>query len=62
MFSITNIFQFKEVPKNLDGHELFVWKQRQEIEEKKIRIKLEKAYEQEKSKSVIMKKCNRIYH
>jgi hypothetical protein len=27
-----------------------VWKQRQEIEEKKIRIKLEKAYEQEKSK------------
>ena len=29
---------------------MFVWKQRQEIEEKKIRIKLEKAYEQEKSK------------
>ena len=27
-----------------------MWKQRQEIEEKKIRIKLEKAYEQEKSK------------
>lgn len=42
--------------------ELFVWKQRQEIEEKKIRFKLEKAYEQEKSKSVIMKKCSRIYH
>ncbi len=30
--------------------ELFMWKQRQEIEEKKIRFKLEKAYEQEKSK------------
>jgi hypothetical protein len=27
-----------------------MWKQRQEIEEKKIRFKLEKAYEQEKSK------------
>jgi hypothetical protein len=30
--------------------ELFAWKQRQELEEKKIRFKLEKAYEQEKSK------------
>ena len=29
-----------------------MWKQRQEIEEKKIRIKLEKAYEQEKSKVI----------
>jgi hypothetical protein len=34
----------------MDGHELFVWKQRQEIEEKKIRVKLEKAYVMEKSK------------
>jgi len=33
---------------------LFVWKQRQEIEEKKIRFKLEKAYEQEKSKVTII--------
>ena len=29
---------------------LFEWKQRREIEEKKIRAKLEKAYELEKSK------------
>lgn len=35
--------------------ELFVWKQRQEIEEKKIRFKLEKAYEHEKSKVKIYK-------
>lgn len=32
--------------------ELFAWKQRQELEEKKIRFKLEKAYEQEKSKVI----------
>lgn len=29
---------------------LFEWKQRREVEEKKIRAKLEKAYEQEKAK------------
>ena len=53
-WSLIISLQFKEQPKNLDGHELFVWKQRQEIEEKKIRIKLEKAYEQEKSKVIIL--------
>ena len=37
----------------MEGHELFAWKQRQEIEEKKIRLKLEKAYETEKSKVLI---------
>ena len=31
---------------------LFEWKQRREIEEKKIRAKLEKAYEVEKSKVI----------
>lgn len=34
----------------MDKNLLFEWKQRREIEEKKIRAKLEKAYEQEKSK------------
>jgi hypothetical protein len=34
----------------LDKKNLFEWKQRREYEEKKIRAKLEKAYEQEKSK------------
>lgn len=29
---------------------MFEWKQKRELEEKKIRSKLEKAYEQEKSK------------
>jgi Spy/CpxP family protein refolding chaperone len=53
---------FKEEPKHLEQKELFEWKQKKEIEERKIRAKLEKAYETEKSKSVIMKKCNRIYH
>jgi len=54
--------QFKEKPSGLKEHELFLWKKTQELEEKKIRAKLEKAYEQEKQKSVIMKKCNRVYH
>ena len=36
---------FKEQPKYLDKQELFEWKQRKEIEERKIRAKLEKAYE-----------------
>ena len=33
---------------------LFEWKQRREIEEKKIRAKLEKAYEVEKSKVILL--------
>jgi hypothetical protein len=33
------------VPKGLDNKNLFEWKQRREFEEKKIRAKLEKAYE-----------------
>mmetsp|Transcript_26430 Transcript_26430/g.19813 ORF Transcript_26430/g.19813 Transcript_26430/m.19813 type:complete len:142 (-) Transcript_26430:660-1085(-) len=51
---------FKEDPKTQSS--LFEWKQKKQLEEKKIRNTLEKAYEQEKSKSMIMKRCSRIYH
>lgn len=55
----------KEMFKNESDKEklsLFEWKQKKDLEEKKIRSKLEKAYEFEKNKSFIMQKCNRIFN
>ena len=50
VFSYHLQFKDSEAPAHLDKLKLFEWKQRKEFEEKKVRAKLEKAYEQEKSK------------
>lgn len=42
--------------------DLFLWKQKQELEEKKLRAKLEQQYEVEKLRSQVMRKCQRVTH
>lgn len=41
--------------------DLFEFKVSRDVEQKKVRKDLEKAYDSEKSKSVISKRCSRIY-
>ena len=44
------LLQCGELPSNMSKQNLFEWKQKKEDEDKRIRAKLEKAYEQEKAK------------
>jgi len=41
---------------------MFKWKYEIEEEEKERRAKIEKIYDDERKKSAVMRRCNRIYH